>query len=358
MSQNLGNEGVQHACCTPKIRDTPEIEASLILWQEIISIIESHHSFIITSHINPDCDALGSELALAEQLRYLGKQVTVINSDVTPPMYRFLDSKRRIKQYSSTKHAALIHRADVVFVLDASGGWERVGAVGQALAQTPAIKVCIDHHPDATDFVDIAVIDTDAAATAELIYDLFVKMEAKISKQMAQALYAAIITDTGNFRFPKTSPKTHCITAKLVEAGAVPSTMYQKIYEQNSLGSVRLKGHVMESIRTAAQGQIAYYGLTQKTLKEYGAQNSELDGFASLGQPIAGVRVVIFCSEASQGRIKISLRSDGSVAINQIAAAYNGGGHTSAAGAIVEGNLEDILTELVKKVETLLVGNN
>lgn len=324
------------------------------MWQEIISIINSYHSFIITSHINPDCDALGSELALAEQLRCLGKEATVINSDATPPMYRFLDSKRRIKQYLPTKHTALIHRAEVIFVLDASGGWERLGAVGQALAQAPALKICIDHHPDTTDFVDIAVIDTNAAATAELIYDLFITMGGKLSKQMAQAIYAAIITDTGNFRFPKTNAKTHCIAAKLLEAGVAPTAIYQKIYEQNSLGSVRLKGHIMESIQTAAQGQIAYYGLTQKTLKDYGVQNSELDGFASLGQPIAGVKVVIFCSEASQGRVKISLRSDGSVAINQIAFDYNGGGHTSAAGAIVEGDLNDILAELVEKVEYLL----
>ena len=324
------------------------------MWQEIISIINRYHSFIITSHINPDCDALGSELALAEQLRHLGKQVVVINSDATPFMYRFLDPKRRIKRYFLAKHAAIIHRADVIFVLDASGGWERLGAVGQALAQAPAMKICIDHHPDAIDFVDLAVIDTKAAATAELIYDLFVAMEGKLSTQIAQSLYAAIITDSGNFRFPKTSAKTHCIAARLLAAGVSPAAIYQKIYEQNSLGSVRLKGHIMDSIQTAAQGQIAYYSLTQKTLKEYGVQNSELDGFASLGQPVAGVRVVIFCSEASKGRVKISLRSDGSVAINQIAAEYNGGGHTSAAGAIVEGNLDEILPELVQKVEHLL----
>jgi phosphoesterase RecJ-like protein len=325
------------------------------LWQTIIPLIEQHTHFVITTHHNPDCDALGSELALAEHLASLGKKVTIINSDPTPDAFRFLDPRRLIKKYSPAKHAGLIKKTQVIVVVDASGGWKRLGRVGEALAQAGAIKVCIDHHPDSTDFVDAAVVDTDAAAAAELIYDLVIAMNGNISKQMAQSLYAAIVTDTGNFRFPKTSPRTHRITAEILRVGARPYQIYRQLYEQYSLARVRLKGHVIDSIKTAAQGQIAYYGLDQQTLNVYGVKTSELDGFASLGQEIGGVRVVVFCLQSSNSKVKISLRSDGSIEINHLAMAYGGGGHASAAGAMVAGKLDDVLAEVVEKVKLLLV---
>ncbi len=329
------------------------------MWHQIIPIIERNHNFVLTSHINPDCDALGSELALAEHLSSLQKQVAIINSDPVPTPFRFLDPNSRIKCYSSKKHAVLIDQADVIVVLDASGDWQRVGPVGEVLKQVQATKICIDHHPDAADFVDLAVIEPEAAATAELIYDLVRTMHGSISKNMAEALYAAILTDTGSFRFPKTSPQTHHIIADLLAAGADPLYLYSQIYEQYSADCVRLKGHVMASIQTAAAGQIAYYSLTRTDLTSYGVKSSELDGYASLGQQIKGVRITIFGLEAAQqSRVKISLRSDGTIAINQIALEYGGGGHPSAAGAIIPGRLDEIMTELVEKTKALLEKND
>jgi len=324
-------------------------------WQEIIETINNNQIFVITSHTNPDCDALGSELALAEHLRNIGKSVTILNSDPVPTPFRFLDShpKGTIKRYSQAKHLPVINQADVIFVLDASGGWDRLGRVGEALQQAKAKKICIDHHPDATDFVNIAVVDTEAAATAELIYSLLVAMNGQLSPPMAQALYAAIVTDTGSFRFPKTSPQTHRVAAELLAAGANPSFIYSRLYEQYPLGRVRLKGHVIDSIKTVAAGQIAFYKLDRNTLKAYEVKASDLDGFASLGQEIRGVRVTIFGLETSNSRVKISLRSDGTVPINQIAAEYDGGGHPSAAGAMVSGKLDQVLEQVIEKVRLL-----
>jgi phosphoesterase RecJ-like protein len=309
---------------------------------------------VITTHLNPDGDALGSELALAEHLINLGKDVAVINSDPTPTVYRFLDPHRRIKKFSTTKRPGVIQKAEVIVVVDASGGWKRVGRPGDAFDQAHAIKVCIDHHPDPTDFVDVAIVDTDAAATGELIYELILAMKGRLSVEMAEALYAAIMTDTGSFRFPKTSARTHRITAELLQAGVQPLEMYRQIYEQYPLARVRLKGHVIDSIKTEARGQIAYYGLDRETLKAYKVKASELDGFASLGQAVGGVRVVVFCLQSSKSKVKISLRSDGSVSVNQLAAAYDGGGHPSAAGATVTGKLDEVMAEVVAKVKQLL----
>lgn len=327
------------------------------MWQKIISVIANHQNFVLSSHINPDCDALGSELALAEHLRRLGKTATIINSDPVPANFRFLDPEGSVNPFSKKKHARLIKKADVIMVLDASGSWDRLGEVGKSLGQSTAIKVCIDHHPDPTDFVDIAVVDTDAAATGELIYDLIMTMGNAITSTMAQALYAAIATDTGNFRFPKTSPHTHRITADLLAAGAAPMTIHRQIYEQNLLGAIRVKGHIMESIQTAADGQIAFYGVKQETLQQFEVKSSDLDGVASLGQMIKGVSVSVFCTELPQKRVKISLRSDGTVTINSIAQAYGGGGHPSAAGATVQGTLTDVMAEVVGKVELLMMEN-
>jgi phosphoesterase RecJ-like protein len=324
------------------------------MWPPILSIIEQHRTFVITAHVNPDCDALGSELALAEFLWSLGKKVTIINSDLVPDPYRFLDPQRNIKKYSPTKHAATIKHAEVIIVVDASGGWKRIGRPGDVFAQCEAIKVCIDHHPDSTDFVDVTAIDTNAAATAELIYELIQAAQGVISATIAEALYAGIITDTGNFRFPKTSARTHRIAADLLLAGVDPLVLYRQIYEQYPLGRVRLKGHVIDSIQTTAHGQLAYYGLELETLKAYKVKTADLDGFASLGQEIRGVQVVVFCLQSSKSKVKISLRSDGSVPVNQLAAAYGGGGHPSAAGATVSGNLADVLPEVVEKATALL----
>jgi len=323
------------------------------MWQQIIPIIEQNTHFVITTHLNPDCDALGSELALAEHLINLGKEVSIINSDPAPVVYRFLDPGRRIKKFS-VKQLGLIQKAEVIVVVDASGGWKRVGRPGEVFSQASAIKVCIDHQPDPTNFVDVATIDTNAAAAGELIYELILAMQGRLSLKMAEALYAAIMTDTGSFRFPKTSARTHHIIAELLQIGVQPLEMYRKIYEQYPLARVRLKGHVIDSIKTEAQGQIAYYGLDRKTLKAYKVKTADLDGFAGLGQQIGGVRVVVFCLQSSQSKVKISLRSDGSVIVNQLAAAYGGGGHPSAAGAIVTGKLEEVMTEVVARVKTLL----
>ena len=324
------------------------------MWQKIIPLLENNHRFVITSHTNPDCDALGSELALAEHLRGLGKAVTIFNSDAVPEAFRFLDPQRRIKRFSPARHLALIQTAQVVIVLDASGGWERIGEVGKILAQSRATKICIDHHPDATDFADLAVVDIDAAATAELVYDLIMAMGGKLSASMAQALYAAIVTDTGSFRFPKTRPQTHQITAELLRAGVDPAHIFSQLYQQYPLNRVRLKGRLIDSIKTEVNGQLAYYSLTKKTMKAYGVKGADLDGFASLAQEIGSVRVTVFGVENSRNRVKISLRSDGSIAINQIAAEYGGGGHPSAAGATVNGNLDQVLADVIAKVKALL----
>jgi len=328
------------------------------MWSDVIRLVNENHRFVLTTHTNPDPDALGSELALDEYLRSLGKEVSILNSDSAPNVFRFADPRRRLRTFSPARHQRKIQRAEVIFVLDASGGWHRVGRIGDALAAAQATVICIDHHPDPVDFAHVAVVNTDAAATAELIFDLIVQAGGALTPTIAESLYLAILTDTGSFRYPKTGPQTHRIAARLIEAGADPVQLYKRMYEQVPLERVRLQGHVLNSLRVGAGGQMVWCALDQATLKAYGVAPADLDGFPGLGMQVGGVRVSAFCVEMSRGRVKVSLRSDGSVAVNDLVTELGGGGHPSAAGAIVKGDLAQVTARVVAGLEALLVATD
>jgi len=325
------------------------------MWTQIIETVSANRQFIISSHLNPDCDALGSELALAYHLINLDKEVTILNTDPLIPDYQFLDPDHLIEQFTGHDHQlSLISKAEVIMVVDASGGWHRLGKVGDVLAKSPAVSICIDHHPNDKLFTDIAVIDTNVIAAAELIFDLIITMGGRITELMAQALYAAILTDSGSFRFAKTSPQTHRITARLLEYGADPSQVYHRLYQQQPLPRVQLKGYLLKNIKLAGNGQVAYIGLDANTLAAYETDPLDLHSFSNLAQEIRGVKIAILAVELPTSQIKLSLRSDGTIPINTLAAEFGGGGHPPAAGATVSGSLSTIINQVVEKACRLI----
>ncbi len=324
------------------------------MWSAVIRLINEKKRFVLTTHTNPDPDALGSELALDAFLRSVGKEAWILNSDSPPDAFRFADSERRLRTFSPARHASKIRQADVILVVDASGGWSRVGRIGEVLATAEATIVCIDHHPDSVEFAQLAVVDTDAAATAELIFELIGQAGGMVTPDIARALYLGILTDTGSFRYPKTGPRTHRIVARLIEAGADPVQLYKCMYEQYPLKWVHLKGYVLNSLHPEADGRIVWCALDRALLKAYGVSHANLDGFPGLGMQAGGVRISVLCVEIARGRVKVSLRSDGSVAINGLATELGGGGHPSAAGATVKGDLAEITAQVVARAEALL----
>ncbi|MEM7030040.1 MAG: bifunctional oligoribonuclease/PAP phosphatase NrnA [Chloroflexota bacterium] len=326
------------------------------MWTQIIDILKQNQRFILSSHLNPDCDALGSELALAIHLQQLGKDVAIFNSDPVIDEYLFLDPSTMIQRYADNQSQAnaIINQTDVIIVLDASGGWERLGDVGLVLEQARKLSICIDHHPTDSVFTDTAVIDTQVIATGELIFDLITAMNGQFTPQIATALYAAILTDSGSFRFPKTSPKTHHIIAELITQGANPSDIHRRLYEQQPLARVQLKGHVLNTIQISDEGQVAYVSLDAKTLKAYQTSYTELNAFSNLAQEIGGVRVAILAVELPDGRTKISLRSDNTVPVNQVATELGGGGHHAAAGVTLPQALPQALSLILDKTRLLL----
>lgn len=323
-------------------------------WADVIRVIGEHSHFVLSSHKIPDCDALGSELALDEILRALGKKPTIINNDPMSKVYRFLDPRKRIKIFDYKKHHSIIERAEVIFMLDAAD-WRRLGEVGERLSENDrAVVLCIDHHEGEYTDAHHAAIDPSASATAELVFDLGLRLGVPLTKSMAEALYAGIVTDTGRFRYPQTSPRTHLIAARLLAAGVYPNYMHRMIYEQYPLNRTHLKGRVMESILTTAGGKLAWAALNYETLRAYNIKSTELDGFSALTVQIHGVKVGVLCVEVSPGKIRVGLRSDGDVVVNDLAEELGGGGHPSAAGATIPGDLREVTTSVVERARVLL----
>ena len=327
-----------------------------MMWSDILRMVEQHRRFVITTHTNPDLDGLGSELALEEYLRRLGRQVVILNSDSVSPVHRFIDRAHRVRAFDHIGDTEIVQRSEVIFVLDVSGGWDRTGQIGKVLAGAKGTTIRIDHHSGATGFADLEVVDTDAAATGELIFDLISSTGGDITPTMAEALYLAILTDTGSFRYPKTNPSTHRIAARLLELGVDPTRLYKQVYEQYSLDLIRLKGRVLDSLQLGAGGRLVWCALDQATLNHYGVQAADLNGFPGMGMAIRGVQVSVFCVEAADGKVKVSLRSDGTVAVNELAARWRGGGHASAAGATIKGDLASVTEEVVAQAESAILG--
>lgn len=317
--------------------------------QDIIGTIHRHKNFVLTTHVNPDGDGLGSELAFAIALRQLGKTATIINHSSTPENYCWLDTGKEIIHFIPEQHRDLLLQADAVFILDTNQP-ERLRSMEPFIRQTKAVKVVIDHHLEPHGFADQYFIDDQATSTGEIVYRLLSTLGTiQIDAAIATALYTAIMTDTGSFRFPRTDPESHRIAAHLLECGADPSQIYVNVYEQWTSGRMRLLGEVLDSMKTAYDGKLSYVVCTQKMFRETGTTEVETDNFTTYPMSIKGVVVGILFNELKNG-VKISFRSKGSIPINQLAKEFGGNGHLNAAGArLFDVSLESIVTSVIEK---------
>jgi bifunctional oligoribonuclease and PAP phosphatase NrnA len=318
-------------------------------FQQIISLIERHNRFVITTHVNPDGDALGSEIALATALRQLKKDVVIINHNATPDNYRWLDPGNDILQFIPEQHRDHILTADVIVILDVNQP-DRLRSIEPFVRQSHALKIVIDHHLEPHPFGDSYLIDNDATSTGEIIFTLLQQIPGvTIDKQIAVALYAAIMTDTGSFRYPRTDAETHTIAAHLLSAGADPTEAYVNVYENWTPGRMRLLGEALDTLTTAYDGKVAYMVCTQKMFDATQTTEVETDNFTVYPMSIRGVVIGILINELQHG-VKISFRSKGEIPINELAKEFGGNGHLNAAGArIFDKKLDEIIPLLVEK---------
>jgi phosphoesterase RecJ-like protein len=300
--------------------------------EAVVPLFNNHQKFVLTTHVNPDGDGLGSEIALAEQLIAQRKQVAVINHSTTPDFYLFLDPKKRIMKFDEIRDTPTIANADVIVVMDTNHP-NRLRTMELHVLESNAVKICIDHHLEPAPFAQHYIIDDDATSTGELTYELLVRLNGKnLSPVVATALYCAIMTDTGSFRYPRVDPEIFRICTHLIECGADPVGIYSEVYEQWTPGRMELLGEALASLHMMCDGKLAYITITQEILKKTGTKEVDTDNFTTYPMSVKGVAVGILFLELSNG-VKISFRSKGEIPINELAKEFGGNGHKNAAGA-------------------------
>lgn len=317
-------------------------------WDALAARVRDSQSFILCSHIRPDCDALGSELGMAGVLKQLGKQVRIVNGHPTPPSLAFLDPAQIIDVIHQTVRPDELS-ADCMIVLDTSA-WAQLGPMGEVLREFKGKKLCIDHHVGQDELGTEFFKDTSAEATGHLVAKFAKHMQVDMTKPMATALYAAIATDTGWFRFSSTTSETYRVIAELVDAGVVPAEVYGDLYERDTVGRVRLRGRILSRTVDELNGQLVYTHVLREDFPETGALPSDTEDAINLTLAIAGTKVAVIFVEQLDGGFKLSFRSRCPVDCNVLAKQFNGGGHKAAAGAFLHGTLVEVQAEVLPVV--------
>ncbi|MCW8850040.1 MAG: bifunctional oligoribonuclease/PAP phosphatase NrnA [Melioribacteraceae bacterium] len=321
---------------------------------ELLSALKSHSTFIITSHVNPDADAIGSELAIAGVLKQLGKKYFILNTSITPYNLEFLDLSNEIQVYDSSKHDILFDEADAAIFLDLNH-INRTVRIEEQFRKFKGTKICIDHHTEPENFGDFELIDQSKSSTGEIIYDIIDSSEElKFDAQIALTIYAAILTDTGSFRFSKTTAAVHRKVAKLLEFGLSPEDIYDKIYAQYEFSRIKLLGESLSSISITESGKVSYMIVHQENLLKCNGIESDVDGFVNFALTTSGVEIGILFFELADG-LKISFRSKGTIPVNLLAKEFGGGGHVNASGTrLFDVTIDEILPKVLESAEKLV----
>jgi len=315
------------------------------------SYIDAARRIVLTTHINPDGDGLGSELALALYLLEMRKDAVILNHSATPEFYRFLDRRNLICQFNEQSHAGIIRDADVVIIVDTNHP-DRIAGLKEHVLASRAKKIVIDHHLDPDPFGDLLLIDDSSAATGEIIFRLLEHLGAQLSPAASTALYVAIMTDTGSFRYPKTDGDLHRAIATLLDCGADPVQTYEQIYEQAPVNRIILLGKVLSTLETHQGGRVSVMTITKALFRETETSEPDVERFVPFAMGIKGVQIALMFTEL-EDHIKISFRSRGDIWINKLAQEFGGNGHKNAAGARVSNmTLKDLKKSVVDRANS------
>ncbi|MCX7678346.1 MAG: bifunctional oligoribonuclease/PAP phosphatase NrnA [Spirochaetes bacterium] len=300
-------------------------------FENIRKFISKYSNFIISTHESPDCDGLGAEIAFRELLTHLGKKAIIVNSDPTPEKFSFIDEENEINIFTEDLLHSLNISHEALFVLD-TNDISNIGTLHRYLDGKVDAHFIIDHHEGGKDKFEANFIRVEASSVCEIIYDIISHFEQKITPKAAKALFAGIVFDTGSFRYPKTSPKTFKIASHLVELGADPFSIYESIYENNSMSSFELRALMLASMEIHYGGKVVLLKLTPDMLKKTKASFEEGEMNVNLPLTIKGVVASILVKQNETGPVKVSMRTKGNYDVSKIAMENGGGGHRNAAG--------------------------
>ncbi len=306
----------------------------------IIDALEPGQRVVLTTHVNADGDGAGSEVALWHMLTAKGIRAAICNPTPFPDRFKFLLQGAGSAD-KSPDAAKYLKRADAVLVLDIADVG-RLGHLGAMVAKTTRPVLCIDHHVSNGHLpAGPRLVDPAAAATGELVYDLARTARWPISEEAARAIYVAILTDTGGFRFSNTTPRILQLAADLLRYGLHPEEIYQQVYAAESEGKIRLIGEVLETLVVESDIGLSWLTIPRGAMERLAVDASDLDGIVELARSIQGTRLAILFRELANGRIKASFRSVGDVDVAVLAEQFGGGGHRKAAGASLVGALAE-----------------
>jgi bifunctional oligoribonuclease and PAP phosphatase NrnA len=314
--------------------------------------LSSPRKIVIITHFKPDADALGSSLGLALYLKKKGHIVNVITPSDYPDFLNWMKGNKEVLVYQKDKPKKaldLAEQADLICCLDFSS-LNRVDNLGDTIRNARARKVLIDHHLEPENFAEFIQWDDKAASTAELVYELIDQLgdKAMIDKDIANSLYAGIMTDTGGFRHSNTSHKQFKIAGELVGQGADPARVSKLIYDTNSIERLRLLGYVLSNkLQILPEFRTVYMTLSADELKRFGSQTGDTEGLVNYGLSIKGIKLSVLISDRKDN-IKLSFRSLGKFSVNDFARAhFEGGGHRNAAGGQTNVSLEETVEKFL-----------
>lgn len=327
--------------------------------QQLLNKISSAQNAVILSHRSPDGDSIGSSLAIWQFLNKLGVSAVPISPDPAPDFLSWLGNYDQLINFEQHQDKAeeLIDQADLIFCLDFNSPKRLANMEACLTNNKAAFKINIDHHQEPEDFCDLQYIDTTASSTAELIYRFVEELEweDKIDLPMAEAIYTGILTDTGSFRFSSTSQITHEIAASLIALGVEPHIIHARVYDSYSAERLKLLGYSLnEGLKLYKDQQIAIISLDAEVLKRFHFKRGDTEGLVNYPLSIKSVKIAILLTE-NDGKVKMSFRSKGDLAVNTFAAEYfSGGGHINAAGGISDQSMKETLIKLESHLSELL----
>ncbi len=313
----------------------------------VLDGLKGGQKFVITTHLQPDGDAVGSALGLSLGLESAGKEVTLVAADPLPPRYAFL---KRFRPWFKPDDVSGFY--DAAIFVDCTDP-ERAGG-GKGISELARMVINIDHHVSNSGFGDVKYVDAKVSAVGEQVFYLLKELGVQVDPVVATCLYTAISTDTGSFRYENTGVETHRVVAELLELGADTRLVVEKVYEEKSLSALMLLGQSLCTLRTTAGGQIAWMWVTRSMLEKCGAREDESDGIINYASSVEGVEIGILFREAAGGRIKVGLRSRKKVDVSELAMVLGGGGHPRAAGCWLEGEKREVEKKVLDLAEKLV----
>ena len=327
------------------------------VWRQFHEAVEKAGRILLSTHENPDGDGIGSQLAICEHFKRMGKEVRILNGSQIPSVYEFLDPNGWIEIYDRARDVDWLKGCDLAVVFDL-GDFRRLLKVGEDLLEHKIELAGIDHHPQmgytavsGTPYV-FSLIDFSAPSTGTLVWQYLRSFrEEKITLSMADALYTALVTDTGSFKYDNTDARAHLMAVDLMRIGVHPYLIHKRVYEQRTYSQVKLLGTLIKHIEYSADGRVAWCVLTEERFKLAQADLEDLEGFSEFIRTIKGVQIAAVISEVSPNKTRVSMRSKGSLPINDVAEKMGGGGHPFAAGISTERPWADVLAELIPLLE-------